>query len=142
MESLITELRKELRVTDDEHRKLLAMVNADELIGRIRLLFLIDQLHIFIWFYLHHYVLWSTGSGGKQTVFNLERLNVLLFLHRLWNRKHISLEILILWLGRKFGHGGLKTITSTKLLYMTLIHSMYEPMCIGVNSVILYSYAL
>nr|KAJ0220920.1 hypothetical protein LSAT_V11C200087230 [Lactuca sativa] len=36
MESLITELRKELRVTDDEHRKLLSRVNSDDLIGRIR----------------------------------------------------------------------------------------------------------
>lgn len=36
MESLITELRKELRVTDEEHRKLLSKVNSDDLIGRIR----------------------------------------------------------------------------------------------------------
>lgn len=36
MESLITELRKELRVTDDEHRKLLSRVNADDMVQRIR----------------------------------------------------------------------------------------------------------
>lgn len=35
-ESLITELRKELRVSDDEHRELLARVNADDVIKRIR----------------------------------------------------------------------------------------------------------
>lgn len=35
-ESLITELRKELRVSDEEHRKLLSRVNADEVIKRIR----------------------------------------------------------------------------------------------------------
>ncbi|CAN4095123.1 unnamed protein product [Withania somnifera] len=35
-ESLITELRKELRVSDDEHRDLLTKVNADNLIHRIR----------------------------------------------------------------------------------------------------------
>ncbi|KAF3568048.1 hypothetical protein DY000_02019128, partial [Brassica cretica] len=35
-ESLITELRKELRVSDEEHRELLSRVNADELIRRIR----------------------------------------------------------------------------------------------------------
>lgn len=35
-EGLITELRKELRVSDDEHRELLARVNADEIILRIR----------------------------------------------------------------------------------------------------------
>ncbi|KAK6941907.1 ENT domain, partial [Dillenia turbinata] len=34
-EGLITELRKELRVSDDEHRELLAQVNADEIIHRI-----------------------------------------------------------------------------------------------------------
>ncbi|KAJ6829428.1 protein EMSY-LIKE 3-like isoform X1 [Iris pallida] len=35
-ESLITELRKELRVSDDEHRELLSRVNADGIIQRIR----------------------------------------------------------------------------------------------------------
>ncbi|KAK6937061.1 ENT domain [Dillenia turbinata] len=35
-ESLITELRKELRVTDEEHRVLLSRVNADEIIRRLR----------------------------------------------------------------------------------------------------------
>ncbi|KAL9676093.1 hypothetical protein QQ045_004306 [Rhodiola kirilowii] len=35
-ESLITELRKELRVSDDEHRDLLSRVNADDVIKRIR----------------------------------------------------------------------------------------------------------
>ncbi|PKA51072.1 hypothetical protein AXF42_Ash010512 [Apostasia shenzhenica] len=35
-ESLITELRKELKVSDVEHRELLTMVNADDLIRRIR----------------------------------------------------------------------------------------------------------
>ncbi|KAE8701665.1 Protein EMSY-LIKE 3 [Hibiscus syriacus] len=34
-EGLITELRKELRVSDDEHRELLAKVNADDIIRRI-----------------------------------------------------------------------------------------------------------
>lgn len=35
-EGLITELRKELRVSDDEHRELLGRVNSDEIIHRIR----------------------------------------------------------------------------------------------------------
>ncbi|WOG82897.1 hypothetical protein DCAR_0102067 [Daucus carota subsp. sativus] len=35
-ESLITELRKELRVSDEEHRELLSRVNADDMIWRIR----------------------------------------------------------------------------------------------------------
>ncbi|XP_019427206.1 PREDICTED: protein EMSY-LIKE 1-like isoform X1 [Lupinus angustifolius] len=35
-EELITELRKELRVSDDEHRELLSRVNADEIIHCIR----------------------------------------------------------------------------------------------------------
>ncbi|XP_078170797.1 emsy N Terminus (ENT)/ plant Tudor-like domains-containing protein isoform X4 [Carex rostrata] len=35
-ESLITELRKELRVSDKEHRELLGRVNADDIIRRIR----------------------------------------------------------------------------------------------------------
>ncbi|KAL8159461.1 hypothetical protein V2J09_000998 [Rumex salicifolius] len=35
-EGLITELRKELRVSDEEHRELLLRVNADEMIRRIR----------------------------------------------------------------------------------------------------------
>ncbi|GFQ05440.1 hypothetical protein PHJA_002688100 [Phtheirospermum japonicum] len=35
-ESLITELRKELRISDDEHRQLLTEVNADDLIRTIR----------------------------------------------------------------------------------------------------------
>ncbi|XP_059646379.1 protein EMSY-LIKE 1-like isoform X4 [Cornus florida] len=35
-EGLITELRKELRVSDDEHRELLTRVNADDVICRIR----------------------------------------------------------------------------------------------------------
>ncbi|KAL6987019.1 hypothetical protein U1Q18_012778 [Sarracenia purpurea var. burkii] len=35
-EGLITELRKELRVSDDEHRELLARVNNDDIIRRIR----------------------------------------------------------------------------------------------------------
>ncbi|KAE8678841.1 Protein EMSY-LIKE 3 [Hibiscus syriacus] len=35
-ESLITELRKELRVSDVEHRELLSRVNADDMIRRIR----------------------------------------------------------------------------------------------------------
>ncbi|CAA6661601.1 unnamed protein product [Spirodela intermedia] len=35
-ESLITELRKELRVSDEEHRELLTQVNANDIIRRIR----------------------------------------------------------------------------------------------------------
>ncbi|EEF48835.1 conserved hypothetical protein [Ricinus communis] len=35
-ESLITELRKELRVSDEEHRELLSRVNSDDIIRRIR----------------------------------------------------------------------------------------------------------
>ncbi|KAG0473902.1 hypothetical protein HPP92_015759 [Vanilla planifolia] len=35
-EGLITELRKELKVSDIEHRELLSMVNADDIIRRIR----------------------------------------------------------------------------------------------------------
>lgn len=36
METLITDLRKELRVSDEEHRKLLSRVNGDDIIKRIR----------------------------------------------------------------------------------------------------------
>lgn len=36
-ESMITELRKELRVSDDEHRELLSSVHNDDIIKRIRL---------------------------------------------------------------------------------------------------------
>uniref|UniRef100_A0A6M2EGM8 ENT domain-containing protein n=1 Tax=Populus davidiana TaxID=266767 RepID=A0A6M2EGM8_9ROSI len=35
-EGLITELRKELRVSDDEHREILTLVNRDDIIQRIR----------------------------------------------------------------------------------------------------------
>lgn len=35
-ESLITELRKELRLSNEEHRELLGRVNADDMIQRIR----------------------------------------------------------------------------------------------------------
>jgi len=35
-ESLITELRKELQVSDKEHRELLNRVNSDDIIQRIR----------------------------------------------------------------------------------------------------------
>ncbi|XP_059462737.1 protein EMSY-LIKE 1-like isoform X2 [Corylus avellana] len=35
-EEMITELRKELRVSDDEHRELLSKVNADDIIRKIR----------------------------------------------------------------------------------------------------------
>ncbi|MCL7041342.1 hypothetical protein MKW94_024834 [Papaver nudicaule] len=35
-ESLMTELRRELRVTDEEHRELLGRVNADDIVMRIR----------------------------------------------------------------------------------------------------------
>ncbi|KAG9150709.1 hypothetical protein Leryth_008155 [Lithospermum erythrorhizon] len=35
-ESLITELRKELRLSNEEHRELLGRVNSDEVIGKIR----------------------------------------------------------------------------------------------------------
>ncbi|XP_068308741.1 protein EMSY-LIKE 1-like isoform X1 [Pyrus communis] len=35
-EGLITELRKELRVSDDEHRELLTMVNSEDIIDKIR----------------------------------------------------------------------------------------------------------
>jgi hypothetical protein len=43
-ESLITELRKELRVSDEEHRELLARVNADDMIRRIRFSFFMKYL--------------------------------------------------------------------------------------------------
>ena len=33
---MITELRKELRVSDDEHREILTLVNRDDIIQRIR----------------------------------------------------------------------------------------------------------
>lgn len=42
-EGLITELRKELRVSDDEHRELLARVNADNIIQRIRFKYFMEQ---------------------------------------------------------------------------------------------------
>ena len=42
-EGLITELRKELRVSDDEHRELLAKVNADDIIQRIRFKYFMEQ---------------------------------------------------------------------------------------------------
>ena len=35
-ESLLTELRKELRLSNEEHRELLGRVDADEVIRRIR----------------------------------------------------------------------------------------------------------
>lgn len=35
-EGLMTELRKELRVSDDEHRMVLSRVNADDMIHQIR----------------------------------------------------------------------------------------------------------
>ena len=35
-EGLITELRKELRVSDDEHREILTLVNRDDIIQQIR----------------------------------------------------------------------------------------------------------
>ena len=35
-EGLITELRKELRVSDDEHREILTLVNRDDIIQKIR----------------------------------------------------------------------------------------------------------
>lgn len=35
-ESLITELRKELRLSNEEHRELLGRVNADDMIRSIR----------------------------------------------------------------------------------------------------------
>lgn len=48
-ESLITELRKELRVSDEEHRELLSRVNADDMIRRIRSHYIMaccaDQVH-------------------------------------------------------------------------------------------------
>lgn len=47
-ESLITELRKELRVSDEEHRELLSIVNADDIIRRIRSV----KEHIFYLFIL------------------------------------------------------------------------------------------
>lgn len=42
-ESLITELRKELRVSDEEHRELVSRVNADDIIRRIRSYFSTQQ---------------------------------------------------------------------------------------------------
>lgn len=35
-ESLLTELRKELRLSNEEHRELLGRVNADDILQRIR----------------------------------------------------------------------------------------------------------
>jgi ENT domain len=35
-ENLITDLRRELRLSDDEHRELLTIVNSDEVTRRIR----------------------------------------------------------------------------------------------------------
>lgn len=35
-ESVITELRKELRLSNEEHRELLGRVNADDVLQRIR----------------------------------------------------------------------------------------------------------
>ena len=43
---MITELRKELRVSDEEHRELLSRVNADEMIRRIRFVSLIFFLQL------------------------------------------------------------------------------------------------
>ena len=45
-ESLITELRKELRVSDEEHRELLSRVNADDMIRRIRFDYMVSQGNI------------------------------------------------------------------------------------------------
>ncbi|KAL4571630.1 hypothetical protein LXL04_018393 [Taraxacum kok-saghyz] len=50
-EGLITELRKELRVSDDEHRELLSKVNTDDIIIRIRE--------------------WRTSGGTRATMLNI-----------------------------------------------------------------------
>ncbi|CAI9297784.1 unnamed protein product [Lactuca saligna] len=50
-EGLITELRKELRVSDDEHRELLSKVNTDDIIIRIRE--------------------WRTSGGTRTTMLNI-----------------------------------------------------------------------
>lgn len=58
-ESLITELRKELRVSDDEHREILLSVNADETIRRLR--FVSKEFPscsgTLIWHSLYHHLL-------------------------------------------------------------------------------------
>lgn len=43
-ESLITELRKELRLSNEEHRELLGRVNADDVIRRIRYFSVLFQI--------------------------------------------------------------------------------------------------
>ena len=45
-EEMITELRKELRVSDDEHRELLTKVNADDIIRKIRFDHLMKSLQL------------------------------------------------------------------------------------------------
>lgn len=69
-ESLITDLRRELRVSDDEHRELLSRVNADETIRRIRfviLKILVDEKHSMAFSILSFlYSIVLLGSGGSQ----------------------------------------------------------------------------
>ncbi|XP_062166125.1 protein EMSY-LIKE 1-like isoform X3 [Alnus glutinosa] len=54
-EEMITELRKELRVSDDEHRELLGKVNADDIIRKIRE--------------------WRQSGGQQPARFNTSQLN-------------------------------------------------------------------
>jgi hypothetical protein len=44
---LITELRKELRLSNEEHRELLARVNADDVIRRIRYDWMMKQSFLY-----------------------------------------------------------------------------------------------
>ena len=44
---MITELRKELRLSNEEHRELLARVNADNLIQRIRYDWMMKKIFLF-----------------------------------------------------------------------------------------------
>jgi hypothetical protein len=57
-ESLITELRKELRLSNEEHRELLARVNADDVIRRIRY----DRMMKQFYFYFQVKPLWLDQS--------------------------------------------------------------------------------
>lgn len=75
-ESLITELRKELRLSNEEHRELLGQVNADDTIRRIRsdgvqyyLFEIFGSFDLFC--LLMGHLLGSVGSGDKQAGFNL-----------------------------------------------------------------------
>lgn len=106
-ESLITELRKELRLSNEEHRELLGRVNADDVIRRIRsdrlqTCPLTEKRDIYSVFCfnnisLNAFYIWPLESGDRQVQHNLVcpvrvklfmiQYQVQLFLHLARSRK-------------------------------------------------------